>query len=124
MFCHIDQSTLNSIKLLNSQDRVTQLRLNHVFKIFNGTSPSYLCKNFIRAATAHSHNTRSSSYNFIVPGVKGIAKKTFYYNAILNWNDLPAHIQSNGNLDDFKKAAMNDLAAKALKRESDDFVRV
>tara|TARA_B110000881_G_C18495777_1_gene474172 strand:- start:132 stop:1001 length:870 start_codon:yes stop_codon:yes gene_type:complete len=104
---HIDQQTRHSIKLLNTQDRVKQLRLNHVFNIFNDSGAPYLKLNFTRAASAHSHRTRSSNFNFIVPRVKGIAKKSFYYNAVLDWNDLPPQIQSLGSRMVFKRAVKN-----------------
>ena len=39
---HIGQTQLDALHYLNVSDRVSQLRLNHVYKIRNGTSPSYL----------------------------------------------------------------------------------
>ena len=121
---HIDQFTRNSIKLVNTLDRAKQLRLNHVFNIFNGTSAPYLNNNFTRASISHTHRTRSSSFNFIVPRVKGIASKTFFYNAILDWNALPPHIQTMSSRLEFKKAVKKHLADNALKQESADFIRV
>ena len=121
---HIDQLTRNSIKLLNSQDRAKQLRLNHVFNIFNDTGAPYLKNNFIRTSSAHTHRTRSSNFNFVVPRVKGIAYKSFYYNAILDWNALPPQIQSISNRMAFKKAVKKQLADSALKQESAEFIRM
>ena len=62
---HVDQLTRNSLKLLSTLDRVKQLRLNHVFKIFNGSGPPSLTQNFTRASRSHSHHTQSSSFNFL-----------------------------------------------------------
>ena len=121
---HIDQFNRNLLRLLNTQDRAKQLRLNHVFNIFNGIGAPYLTHNFIRTTSAHSHRTRSSNFNFIVPRVKGIASKSFYYNAILDWNALPPQIQTIRRKIEFKKAVKKHLADCALKQESEDFIRV
>ena len=39
---HIGQDELNKISMLKVAHRVSQLKLNHAFKICNGTSPQYL----------------------------------------------------------------------------------
>ena len=38
----ISEEYLEKVKMLRIADRVTQLRLNHVFNIVNGSAPSYL----------------------------------------------------------------------------------
>ena len=68
--------------MLNVDFRVKQLRLSHVHKIFNGTSPSYLSEQFIKVSDVHYHFTRGSTENFIVPSVNGVAATTFYYSGI------------------------------------------
>ena len=70
---HIGQPELNLLKLLKFKDRVKQLRLNHVFNIYNAHGAAYLSQNFTRSSNVHSHRTRSSNYNYIVPRVTGIA---------------------------------------------------
>ena len=114
---HIDQITRNSISLLNIHDRVIQLRLNHVFNIFNNRGAPYLAQKFTRASSAHSYRTRSSNCNFVVPRVTGIASKTFFYNAISYWNALPPQIQSIGDRSVFKLAVKKHLAARASRQE-------
>ena len=32
--------------MLSVPDRVSQLRINHVFNIYHGRAPEYLCENF------------------------------------------------------------------------------
>ena len=61
---------------------------------------------------------------FIVPRVKGIAYKSFFYNAILDCNALPPLIQSISSRMEFKKAVKKHLADSASKQESVEFVRV
>ena len=43
---HIGYSELDSLGFLNVENKVKQLRLNHVFKVFNSTCPSYLSEHF------------------------------------------------------------------------------
>ena len=45
---HIGQKELDRLGLLNVKDRVTQLKLNHVYKIAHNTTPEYLTDNFTR----------------------------------------------------------------------------
>ena len=40
--------------------------INHVFKILNGTCPSYLSEHFYKVSDLHMYNTRGSSENFVV----------------------------------------------------------
>ena len=121
---HIDQMTRSSVKLLKIEDRVIQLRLGHVHNIFNGIGAPYLANKFVRTHQAHNHRTRTSNLNFIVPRVKGIASKSFFYNAIVDWNALPPQIKSISSKSTFKKAIKDHLAEKSLMLESADFVRV
>ena len=48
---HIGRTELSSISFINIKDRVEQLRLNHVFKVRQGTSPKYLFEGFFRLMT-------------------------------------------------------------------------
>ena len=42
-------------------DRVSQLRINHVFNIYHGRAPEYLCENF------NINQRGASNLNFITP---------------------------------------------------------
>ena len=61
---------------------------------FYELAPQYLNQNFSRVSECHSHRTRGSAYNFKIPPFKGCDSQTFYYNAILDWNNLPEDIKS------------------------------
>ena len=64
----INYNVLSSIQILNIEDRVKQLRLNHVYNIFNYRAPSYLRENFVLKSIASTRHTRSSSnLDFVVP---------------------------------------------------------
>ena len=90
---HIGYSELDSLGFLNVENRVKQLRLNHVVKIFNGTCPSYLSEHFRKVSDFHMYNTRGRSENFVVPHVSGHASTTFFFNGIKDWNSLPSDIK-------------------------------
>ena len=75
---HIGQEQRDKLGMLSVKDRVTQLNLNKVFKIFHGTSPTYLNSNFIRITSVHNHSTRVRPYNFKIPKIQNSADKTFF----------------------------------------------
>ena len=76
---HIGHSELHNLGFLNVQERYRQLTLNHMFKVYQGSAPSYLSDKFTPTSSVHSYSTRGSESNFIVPNVKGISKLNFSY---------------------------------------------
>ena len=75
---HISQAQLDAVRFLNVSDRVTQLRLNHVFKIKTGTSPMYLREHFSGLSNMHDFSTRSNeNSNHFVPYVNSVSQTTF-----------------------------------------------
>jgi hypothetical protein len=107
---HIGQRELDSLGMLSVNNRVTHLKMNHVFKIFNGTSISYLKDNFQLFADLHNYRTRNSPYNFILPRAKGQACNTFYFTGIKDWNALPSDIKQISNPHPFKRAIKSHLS--------------
>ena len=85
----INYSVLSKISMQKVEDRVKQLRLNHVFNIYHEYGPQYmyLHQNFIRVLNSHVFNTRGRTHTFTVPSIKGCESESFYYNAILDWNN-------------------------------------
>jgi hypothetical protein len=110
---HIGQQELDKVGLLSVKDRVIQMKMNHVFKIFQGTAPDYLNLNFTRTSSIHKYSTRGSPFNFIVPKIKGQASQTFYFTAIRHWNFLPNSIKETGNFPKFKHAVKKHLSDQA-----------
>ena len=98
---HLGQRELDRVGLLSVKDRVIQMKMNHVYKIF---APDYLKDHFTRITSVHSYSTRGSPYNFIVPRIKGQASHTFFHTAIRHWNFLPNSIKEINNLSHFKTA--------------------
>ena len=112
---------LESVNMLYTSDRVTQLRLNHVFNIFNGNAPNYLFEHFER----NEGITRgATNLNYTVPRVGSQGTSNFYYNAILDWNSLPVPIKQISNKSGFKEAVKSHLLEVARQRENDDFINI
>ena len=118
---HVGYSELNSVGFLNVENRVKQLRLNHVFKIFNGTSPSYLLDHFHKVSALHGYNTRGSSENFSVPRVSNQALSTFFFNGIKDWNSLPSEIKSCVSFNMFKTSVKKYLNSQMQLMENSIF---
>ena len=53
----VNSHVLAELNLLKVETRVSQLRLNHAFNIFHGTSPSYLQENYSKVCDNHGYNT-------------------------------------------------------------------
>ena len=109
---------LDKIGFVDIQNRVKQLRLNHVHNIFYGKSPYYLKENF----TIHHprYNTRSGSLNFKTHNSKGI-NTTFFINGIKDWNQLPEGIKSIKKKKVFKKAVKKYLREQSHKIFTNEF---
>jgi hypothetical protein len=119
---HIGTKELSSVGLLNVDNRVVFLRLNHVFKNNNNSNAPYMSDHFSKISDSHNHNTRRSSHNFVLPRVKGKGSSTFYYNAIKDWNALPDNIKTINSISVFKSSVKKFLKAKALTDETSQFV--
>lgn len=117
----INYNILSEINMLKVEDRVKQLRLNHVFNIFHNLSPQYLKQNFVPISSSHTHRTRASFYNFKIPTIKGCDSDTFYYNAILDWNSLPDSIKSTRNKETFKASIKSYLLTAGQSVEENVF---
>ena len=74
---HISEDDFKQLNFLNIQNRAKQLRLNHVFNIFNEIGPEYLRSNFTRVLNSHNHNTRNSVQNFVIPKKSTVISGSF-----------------------------------------------
>ena len=71
----ITQEILDKVKMLKVPDRVSQLRLYHVFNIANDLAPNYLSQNF----TFNQGRTKSATYrNFTIPSTSQYSKIVLY----------------------------------------------
>ena len=79
-----------------------------MFNIFHSLGPSYL-KHFL--------TTRSSALNFLVPRVGSHTKKFFFYQATLDWDNLPSNIKSIIDKCTYKSALKRHFAKCAMTHE-------
>ena len=112
------------VDALNVSDRVKQLKMNHVFKIRNQTSPSYMLSHFNRLnVNSNRMTTRASATDFFVPRVSGQGANTFFFTAIKEWNSLSTELKNINCENRFKEKLKQELMEVAKKREDDEFER-
>ena len=120
---HIGNQQLEKAEYLSVPDRVKQLKLGHVFKIVNKTSPSYMNTNFQLLNEIEGRTvTRSTAYNLFVPRVYNQGKGTFFYSSIKDWNDLPNQIKCIKNEKSFKERLKQTLKDNAKRVDNDPFI--
>ena len=119
---HVGYIELKNLNYLNVNNRQSQLRLNVMYKIFNGTAPSYLIDNFTTVSSIHSHNTRRSSCSYFQPSVKSSMLNSFLIKGIKDWNSLPIHIKHSSNIDNYKKSVKQLLYDRAKFEVESEYV--
>ena len=118
----VRSTDLSKLGMLNVEHRVKQMRLNHVYRIYNNCCPEYMRDNFIQVSEVHSYSTRHSLHNFKVPSVNNISKSTFYYNAVQDWNQLPENIKNKKTLYGFRKEIKSFLNSLQIQKENSEWV--
>jgi len=108
--------------MLNVNNRVKQLRLGHIHRVYYNRCPSYLRNNFERREDKMQYYTRSSSFNFDVPNVNNVSKHTFYYHGIVDWNSLPEEIKNVKNAHKYKLLVKKYLLNKQVTDSIQDFI--
>ena len=74
----VENKVLHKVNMVCDNDRVKQLRLNHVYNIAHGNAPHCMCHNFIFVNQTHSYNTRAGHHNFVQPRIKGKEDGSFF----------------------------------------------
>ena len=115
---HIGAKEFEKVNWLPINLRVEQIKLNHMFKIFNTTAPSYLC-NLKPTQEIHKHNTRHSKASLRCHEQKS---PSFSYTGTILWNNLPNHIQSIQTLSKLKTSVKKHLTSKLFLMEKSEFV--
>ena len=101
---------------------VKQLKLNLVYTVISYRALRYL-SNFINVSCKqHGINTRSSSLSFHVPYVKSFGQTSFYYTGVIAWKELPQHIQSVLNINQFKCLVKRFLFSYLNDQEASSFI--
>ena len=120
---HIGNQELAKAGYLSVPDRVKQLKLGHVFKIRNGTSPYYMNAHFQKLNEIDNRIvTRATAYNFYTPRACNQGTNTFFYTSIKDWNELPSGVKMIDNEKSFKVKLKQAILDKAKKIEDDPFI--
>ena len=90
---HLSFVDFNKLKWLNVSFRVDYLTLNLMYSIHTKCAPSYLCN---VEPVNHQYSTRRSSQAYVLPNVKSQGSKTFIFNAVKLWNELPGNVKKFG----------------------------
>lgn len=115
---HLGVADFKRIGWLPVEQRVWQTSLSHVHKVLHGHTAPYLHQDLTRVADIHSYNTRNSQQGLVVPRSGSYGQKTFYFNAIKQWNKLPVCIQSIPTFSQFKLATKHHLFAFLQNQEN------
>ena len=121
---HLLPSHFTSLGWLKVEDRVTQLKMGLTFKIVNASMPSmptiptYLNKYLVKVSESHTHKTRGSVNNDLVPPPSrtNIGKSTFQSTATDEWNALTPTLKKSLSLASFKTALKRHLAGGQRER--------
>ena len=120
---HIGCKELEKVNMLNVPNRVKQLKLHHVFKIWKRTSPEYMCEHFNKISDTELRKcTRASFNNFFLPRVLGKGIGTFFYSGIKDWNSLPTEIKLIQNENTFKDRVKKNIVIEERNIESCPFL--
>ena len=99
---HVGTRDLKLLSWLTIPDRVRYFKMVHVFRIRAGLAPNYLSEHFRPVSAVHSYGTRSQSYDFHISKEISMARTSFAYSAISNWNALPESLKGIQSLSHFK----------------------
>ena len=97
---HIGLADLRELGWLSVMDRVRYFALLHVYRVKQGSGPSYLRKGFVLVADVHDHKTRASSGGFHIS--KEDVDGSFVFFGKKEWNAIPDGLKAIGNIDLFK----------------------
>ena len=105
---------------MDVQTRVDYLSMSLMFNISVGCAPVYMI-NYI-PFNQNCHNTRNSEMSFALPHVKTSGKKTFEYNAIRVWNNLPENVKKATSKNIFKLKCKKNLFGRMYTESNCDYV--
>jgi len=117
---HIGAIEFSALGMLPVDQRVDQLKLNHMFNIFQGVAPSYLSDMF--QLNEAIYNTRSSTSTYVLPHVKSFGIHSFTYTGARLWNDLSLSTRHSQSKLKFKTLVKNELMSTLLSKHHNDFI--
>ena len=90
---HVSMGDFGQLSWLVVTDCINFFKLIHIFKIRNGTAPSYISCDLKLISQTHSYNTRGCIYDYFVSKELSNAPTSFAYTAIKQWNSLPVYLK-------------------------------
>jgi hypothetical protein len=124
---HVGIEQFKFLNWLPVAKRVDQITLCHVHKVKSCSVPEYLKEYFVPLSHANNRCTRSrrsastthdstdtnftfsDTGRFLLPKVGSFGKKSFTYNGIALWNNIPQHLRDIKSLPAFKHAIKSHL---------------
>lgn len=127
---HLGKEHFVKINWLPVADRVNQITVCHVFKIYLNTAPAYMSEHFTPVSDIHNYPTRfrvklntnldrsilTDSKRYTVPVVKGFGIKSFAYSGCTLWNSLPQYIRDSRTPYSFKSRVKEHFLKSDLKK--------
>jgi hypothetical protein len=108
---------LDSVGMLSVPDREWQLKINHVFNIYHGRAPEYLCENLILIKEIQGEPL----IQILLLQAQMYVALIAFHNAIRDWNSLPISIKNVNNKEAFKNAVKEFLKIEARRREENEY---
>ena len=110
--------------MLPINNRVDQLKLNHMFNIIHGQAPAYFYSNFRMTSDLHNIHTRSRTLTICIPSVntKHFGQTSFLYTGTKIWNALTNEIRSQPVKHHFRRLAHNYLFDRVAYNENNIFI--
>lgn len=117
---HVGFSEFKMLKMLPTEYRVEQLKLNHMFNIMNNLAPIYMS---VGVSDRSRRATRNSQFSLNIPTYRTkTGQTTFLYSATKAWNALPSNIQASQNKYSFKKGVKQFLFDRLEAIDSNQFI--
>ena len=117
---HLESAHFKQMGWLPVSQRVTYIKLNHVYRVKEGLAPKYLSENLV--FNSYVHSTRSGPYSIFIPSGARFYRNSFVYTASHEWNKVPRNIQSVTSISLFKKKLKKYFYDEMNRNESNDFV--
>ena len=119
---HIGAGEFLRLNWLPVQHRVSQIMISHMFRILNGSSPSYLGGEIIKSQNVHTHNTRSGSMSLFKPRMGSQGQKNIFVQCNYPVELTSQNIQSQQCKDIFKKEVKRFFLDQLQDSELNSFI--
>jgi hypothetical protein len=95
---------VKQLKWMNITERIIYFEQLLMFKCIHGMAPDYLSNEITMEIEIRNINTRSHDMNVYIPFPNNeFSKKSLFYSAAKNWNDLPDEMKEITNIENFKQ---------------------